>query len=1470
MKILSRAIQTVLTNSSSRACLLVLLLVFNGLNVLAQTASTTQGCVPLEVTFTPPAGASSYFWTFGDGATSQLQSPTNTFINPGTYTVQFATSAGGAVLGTVTISVYPKPIPTFTATPTEGCSPLPVQFTNTTTLSPGITITGFSWVYGDGGLGSGANPAHTFSAAGLHYVSMGITTNLVTCNVTQVYPDHISVALSPATSFSMTPNPAAACVPPLLVTVNNLSASGPGITYEWDFGNGSTSTQQNPAGQNYTTAGTFTITLEVTNETGCTGTFQRLVSIGQPLSEFDVPAEVCPGDTVQLINQSGAGNYLWTLPSGVTLYPQNTPTTTSPFVIFTGSGTQNITLQTTSVTGACTSQISHPVVIQNPTAEFTSTPSFSCALPLTIAFTPVNTSYASYDWFFEEDSTFSSVMNPSHTYTEIDTTYSWYHLDYLPTQLIVTTNIGCRDTVMHNDSIWLPNAVFFPNVVQGCAPLSVTFSDSSTSHNNIVQWKWHLGNGSIITSNTNAPQTVVFNQPGHFASYLVITNAAGCKDTSYLVITEVGTPLTPAFTVDESVLCPGGTVQFSNQTALSDSVDAWHFYGEGYHEFHCWDNPEPSWTFNHMTGSLDVSLMVEFNGCYSSTTVNNMITVNGPIADAFFTTYCETPYLVDFENRSQDFTDILWDFGDGTTSTDPNPSHTYAARGDYLVTLTVNNTTSGCPTSVDTVYIKIREIKAQFTSDSLLCNNVGNPFDASLSQDVYAECWGGYTWQFDRPNLRPITTTNPNYPIPLPVTGDVEVTLIVKDLNDCRDTARSVVRVFSIDAAYTPSDITVCPTQEITMNNTSVSDTTISSSVWVLGLGQFSTDVSPVFSFGSFSSDTVFASLITTNIVGCTDTARSYFTFYQPVSSIGTSPSTPNICVGGSVNFSAANYNAGGSTLNFDWNYQDGTPNGTTQNVSHQFATAGQYTVAMNFTEVSSGCGGTVTRVVNVQEYPTASFVSDGDPSGIICSPQNVVFTNTTVASTPTTVTWDLGNGTTGSVNPMGTVYSVSGNYTATMIVTTTFGCSDTTTMDLMVVGPEGDFVTDIDVICRGEAITFTIIDTNEVYNYVWDFGDGTTATNQSPVAHTYTFVPPSGQTIAKLIVSSVNGACPVQNEQDIFIHEVVANFQRNDGIDTALCFQPYGLDNLSLNSDVFFWDFGDGTTSTAENPTVHNYTEPGTYTVTLGVLNSTLGCNDTMSRDIVLHPLPVVTAQGDTVCEADVANVQVLDVIASADYLWSGAVSVANPTATSTTTVPLLTADYEILVTDTNSCTSTDMITVVVINPLVLTDFDTSIVIGDSLQLPFFADTNVYHIDWSPPLGLSCADCPLPALQPLVDVEYILTVTDVRDCFTATATYKVEIRPETFIKMPTTFTPNGDGINDIIYVEGWGIKSLMEYQIYNRWGEMVFETNDENVGWDGHYKGTLQNNDVYVYKVRALTWRDETQTLEGHINLMR
>src|SRR6185295_5848595 len=145
----------------------------------AQTASTTSGCAPLTVNFTPPSGTSTYFWNFDDGTTSPLANAVNIFIKPGTYNVKFYATAGGPQIGsTITITVSAKPVPVLTSTtPLKGCIPLTVNLSTSVNLPAGVTATGYKWVYGDGS-GSGAvpnpnpNTTKTYTTPGVWEVSV--------------------------------------------------------------------------------------------------------------------------------------------------------------------------------------------------------------------------------------------------------------------------------------------------------------------------------------------------------------------------------------------------------------------------------------------------------------------------------------------------------------------------------------------------------------------------------------------------------------------------------------------------------------------------------------------------------------------------------------------------------------------------------------------------------------------------------------------------------------------------------------------------------------------------------------------------------------------------------------------------------------------------------------------------------------------------------------------------------------------------------------------------------------------------------------------------------------------------------------------------------------------------------------------------------------------------------------------------
>ena len=122
-----------------------------------------------------------------------------------------------------------------------------------------------------------------------------------------------------------------------------------------------------------------------------------------------------------------------------------------------------------------------------------------------------------------------------------------------------------------------------------------------------------------------------------------------------------------------------------------------------------------------------------------------------------------------------------------------------------------------------------------------------------------------------------------------------------------------------------------------------------------------------------------------------------------------------------------------------------------------------------------------------------------------------------------------------------------------------------------------------------------------------------------------------------------------------------------------------------------------------------------------------------------------------------------------------------------------------------------------------------------------------------------------------MTDITYYAVISDTLGCFSITNSFLIKIEPKATVDVPTAFTPNGDGVNDIIYVGGWGLKKLNYFRIYNRWGQLLFESTDINVGWNGIFNGVPQNMETYIYKVSVETHIDsEPIKIDGHFKLIR
>ncbi|MFW6248597.1 MAG: gliding motility-associated C-terminal domain-containing protein, partial [Bacteroidota bacterium] len=196
----------------------------------------------------------------------------------------------------------------------------------------------------------------------------------------------------------------------------------------------------------------------------------------------------------------------------------------------------------------------------------------------------------------------------------------------------------------------------------------------------------------------------------------------------------------------------------------------------------------------------------------------------------------------------------------------------------------------------------------------------------------------------------------------------------------------------------------------------------------------------------------------------------------------------------------------------------------------------------------------------------------------------------------------------------------------------------------------------------------------------------------------------------------------------------------------------------------------------------------------------------------------------------------------------------------------------------DTSSCTSKDSVFINVQDPVninfgyinemgdTIKTNKISMPLGDTIYPWVTTDQKYNELEWLDATLLPSGE---PILFPSKSRNYTVEVTDTLDCPPTSAKLRVDVTDGT-VDAPTAFTPNGDGINDEIRIDGWGIKRLISWKIYNRWGELLFETSDKNEGWDGTYKGKMQNVDTYVYVAKVETLKGNIVTRTGSFTLLK
>lgn len=413
--------------------------------------------------------------------------------------------------------------------------------------------------------------------------------------------------------------------------------------------------------------------------------------------------------------------------------------------------------------------------------------------------------------------------------------------------------------------------------------------------------------------------------------------------------------------------------------------------------------------------------------------------------------------------------------------------------------------------------------------------------------------------------------------------------------------------------------------------------------------------------------------------------------------------------------------------------------------------------------------------------------------------------------------------------------------------------------------------------ICPGQTVQFTNSSTNAT-SYEWDFGDGSPISTQTSPSHIYN----SGVGTFNVRFVAINpSACKTRDTAYLTI-KVDTNYIKPNFTLTQLdtCY-PYRADVLNTSkysktpaSTQFTWDFGDGNTSNSVNPPTHQYAAAGTYTITL-LMRDTTACNspDSTQKTASFNGL-TVDANFDVsdICDQSTVNIQNNSSQATT-YLWdlgNGKTS-ANP-------APSIKYDsagsYKIVLIAYNpaSCNKTDTISKTVnVRPTPDANFSHSPIVPETNKPISFTNksTGADSYKWNFGDGMGSEDVnPVHMFKKTGTYLACLIASNKFGCYdTICRNVDADVFP--LADLPTAFSPNDDGVNDILYVRGAGIEK-MNLVIYNRFGERIFESNDVSVGWDGKYKGRLQPMEAYAFVLNVTFVDNTTYYKTGNVTLLR
>ena len=766
-----------------------------------------------------------------------------------------------------------------------------------------------------------------------------------------------------------------------------------------------------------------------------------------------------------------------------------------------------------------------------------------------------------------------------------------------------------------------------------------------------------------------------------------------------------------------------------------------------------------------------------------------------------------------------------WTFGDGTSSNQQNPTHTYAAPGTYSVRL-INQNVLGCKdTAVNSITVYPKPA-ASFTTDTGFCYPAASVFTNTSTGSIAT-----YNWNFGSGAGGTSTTANPTYSYP--AAGNYTATLIDISANGCKDTATHNIAVHPLPVITTSGDAFICPYASAQLSATG--GTTY---LWTPATGLSDSSLANPVATPPPPNTTTYTVTVTTQFQ-CSGTASLNISFYPlPHANAGLDTS---VCLNPVSFHDSVPLNPTGG-VSYQWSPATGLSN---PNIANPLAKP-SFNTTYNVTATDvNGCTATDSVTVYVLD-PALNLILQN--SVTIC--QRDTAHATIINQGASAYNW---NPTLFLTDP--TAFS-PGFYppdTATYILTVRNYCyikSDSIVINVVPIPQLG--LPAVDSICIGNPYQFNA---QNAVTYRWVPNPTLSATNiANPVAT------PTVST--EYIVTGINlNGCVNTDSTLVLVYEPSTILIYP--VDTPFICQGSSAPLRVRGAYSYVWS----PAATLNNPNTANPTATPLDTTQYNVVATNVhGCKTYDSLLIRVQKPVVATTESPFVTCLGIP-VQ-LRASGGPFYSWTPAAGLNDSVSNDPFALPDSTTFYVVKVF--NDCFSSTATAEVEIHPLPVVDAGPDTTIWRNTSAWLHGTTNAPTYFWNPTTWLESGLTLNTVASPLQTAVYYLFAIDQFGCQNKDSVL-ITVVPHTELLIPTGFSPNGDGVNDEFkIVRSLNIEKLVEFAVFDRWGEKVFSTDNINQGWDGTHQGLASPLGVYVWMVIAHTYDGEEITKRGNVTLLR